>query len=123
MQAPQAVTGIPPGLEYMGNLDQIIVKQRIELMEGMQQLFYVIVSVFILSSLLSFFVIVAFVVLSSLLPSLCHRSCRCFVIVAVIVCHRCCRYFVIVAVVVISSLSSLVCHRCVRCSISNNSFI
>ena len=79
MEAPQAVTGIPPGLEYMGNLDQIIVKQRIELMEGMQQLFYVIVSVFILSSLLSF---VFF--LSPLRSLFCHRCCRCFVIVAVV---------------------------------------
>lgn len=76
MEAPQAVTGIPHGLEYMGNLDQLIVKQRIELMEGMQQLFYVIVSVFILSSLLSF--------LSPLRSLFCHRCCRRFVIVAVV---------------------------------------
>lgn len=33
MSAPQAVTGAPPGLEYLGALDQIIVKQRVELLE------------------------------------------------------------------------------------------
>lgn len=33
MQSPQGVTGIPPGLEYMSALDQIIVKQRIEILE------------------------------------------------------------------------------------------
>lgn len=35
MSAPQAVTGAPPGLEYLGALDQIIVKQRVELLESM----------------------------------------------------------------------------------------
>lgn len=34
MSAPQAVTGAPPGLEYLGALDQIIVKQRVELLES-----------------------------------------------------------------------------------------
>lgn len=33
MQSPQGVTGIPPGLEYMSALDQIIVKQKIEILE------------------------------------------------------------------------------------------
>nr|XP_022332744.1 phospholipid scramblase 1-like isoform X2 [Crassostrea virginica] len=33
MVAPQGLSGIPPGLEYMSSLDQLIVKQRVELME------------------------------------------------------------------------------------------
>lgn len=33
MQSPQGITGIPPGLEYMSALDQIIVKQKIEILE------------------------------------------------------------------------------------------
>ncbi|XP_061172756.1 phospholipid scramblase 1-like [Saccostrea echinata] len=33
MATPQSVTGIPQGLEYLSALDQIIVKQRVELLE------------------------------------------------------------------------------------------
>ena len=34
MAQPQAVTGAPPGLGYLAALDQIIIKQRVELLEG-----------------------------------------------------------------------------------------
>ena len=38
MEAPQGVSGIPPGLEYMSSLDQLIVKQRIEFGESKKRL-------------------------------------------------------------------------------------
>ena len=34
-------TGCPPGLEYLTAIDQLIVKQQIELLEGMQLKTYV----------------------------------------------------------------------------------
>ena len=34
MQAPAAVPGCPPGLEYMTQIDQLVVKQQIELLES-----------------------------------------------------------------------------------------
>ena len=40
MVAPQVLSGIPPGLEYMSSLDQLIVKQRVELMESKEWLLY-----------------------------------------------------------------------------------
>ena len=40
MEAPQGLSGIPPGLEYMSSLDQLIVKQRVELMESKEWLLY-----------------------------------------------------------------------------------
>ena len=40
MEAPQGLSGIPPGLEYMSSLDQLIVKQRIDLLECKEWLLY-----------------------------------------------------------------------------------
>ena len=35
MPAPQAPMGCPPGLEYLAAIDQVLVQQQIELLEGM----------------------------------------------------------------------------------------
>ena len=35
MPAPQAPMGCPPGLEYLTAIDQVLVQQQIELLEGM----------------------------------------------------------------------------------------
>ena len=35
MPAPQAPLGCPPGLEYLSAIDQVLVQQQIELLEGM----------------------------------------------------------------------------------------
>lgn len=35
MQAPGAIPGCPPGLEYLAQIDQLIVKQQIELLEAL----------------------------------------------------------------------------------------
>ena len=34
MPAPQAPMGCPPGLEYLTAIDQVLVQQQIELLEG-----------------------------------------------------------------------------------------
>ncbi len=34
MQAPQAPVGCPPGLEYLSQVDQLLVHQQIELLES-----------------------------------------------------------------------------------------
>ena len=34
MQAPQAPAGCPPGLEYLTQVDQLLVNQQIELLES-----------------------------------------------------------------------------------------
>lgn len=34
MPAPQAPIGCPPGLEYLSAIDQVLVQQQIELLEG-----------------------------------------------------------------------------------------
>ena len=34
MPAPQAPLGCPPGLEYLTTIDQVVVQQQIELLEG-----------------------------------------------------------------------------------------
>ena len=34
MPAPQAPLGCPPGLEYLTTIDQVLVQQQIELLEG-----------------------------------------------------------------------------------------
>lgn len=34
MQAPPAPTNCPPGLEYLTQIDQLLVKQQVELLEG-----------------------------------------------------------------------------------------
>ena len=33
MSAPQAPTGCPPGLEYLTQIDQLLVQQQVELLE------------------------------------------------------------------------------------------
>ena len=35
MTIPQAPPGCPPGLEYLTQIDQVLVKQQVELLEGM----------------------------------------------------------------------------------------
>lgn len=35
MPIPQAPVGCPPGLEYLTQIDQLLVKQQVELLEGM----------------------------------------------------------------------------------------
>ena len=35
MQAPQAPPNCPPGLEYLASVDQLLVKQKVEGLEGM----------------------------------------------------------------------------------------
>lgn len=37
MQAPQANTNCPPGLEYLTMIDQLLVHQKVELLEGWLQ--------------------------------------------------------------------------------------
>ncbi len=34
MQAPQAIAGCPPGLEYLTQVDQLLVHQQVELLES-----------------------------------------------------------------------------------------
>jgi len=34
MPAPQAPVGCPPGLEYLSAVDQVLVQQQLELLEG-----------------------------------------------------------------------------------------
>ena len=34
MPAPQAPVGCPPGLEYLSQIDQLLVHQQVELLEG-----------------------------------------------------------------------------------------
>jgi hypothetical protein len=34
MQAPPPIPGIPPGLEYLMQLDQLLVHQQVEMFEG-----------------------------------------------------------------------------------------
>jgi hypothetical protein len=34
MQAPPPIPGIPPGLEYLTRIDQLLVHQQVEMFEG-----------------------------------------------------------------------------------------
>ena len=34
MAKPQGIPGCPPGLEYLAQVDQLLVKQQVELLEG-----------------------------------------------------------------------------------------
>ena len=34
MPRPQGIAGCPPGLEYLTQIDQLLVQQKVELMEG-----------------------------------------------------------------------------------------
>ena len=34
MPAPAVMSGVPPGLEYLSQIDQLLVNQQIELLEG-----------------------------------------------------------------------------------------
>ena len=40
MPAPQAPMGCPPGLEYLSAIDQVLVQQQIELLEGIPLTLY-----------------------------------------------------------------------------------
>ena len=40
MAAPEQVSGCPPGLEYLTQIDQLLVNQQIELLEGKQTLLH-----------------------------------------------------------------------------------
>lgn len=53
MPPPQAPMGCPPGLEYLTAIDQVLVQQQIELLEG---------TLFMYSSYLNNFIIQKFVV-------------------------------------------------------------
>ena len=35
MQAPAVIPNCPPGLEYLTQIDQLLIKQQVELLEGM----------------------------------------------------------------------------------------
>jgi len=37
MQAPQGSENCPPGLEYLTQVDQLLIKQQVELLEGMAE--------------------------------------------------------------------------------------
>lgn len=37
MQAPQPPPNCPPGLEYLTQIDQLLIKQEVELLEGMSR--------------------------------------------------------------------------------------
>jgi len=39
MQAPPAIPGIPPGLEYLTQIDQLLVHQQVELFESTKLFF------------------------------------------------------------------------------------
>jgi len=38
MPAPEPISGIPPGLEYLAQIDQVLVHEQVDLFEGMRQL-------------------------------------------------------------------------------------
>ena len=40
MQAPPPPANCPPGLEYLTQVDQLLIKQQVELLEGMYFLLY-----------------------------------------------------------------------------------
>ena len=40
MQKPQAPYGCPPGLEYLSQINQLLVHQQVELLEGKDDLWY-----------------------------------------------------------------------------------
>lgn len=41
MQRPQGIPGCPPGLEYLCQIDQLLVKQQVELLEGRLELLFI----------------------------------------------------------------------------------
>ena len=40
MEAPSGVPDCPPGLEYLTKVDQLLVHQQVELLEGMIHLYF-----------------------------------------------------------------------------------
>jgi len=42
MARPPALTGVPTGLEYLTQVDQVLVHQQVEIFEGLSQLYAVI---------------------------------------------------------------------------------
>lgn len=40
MQAPAVIPNCPPGLEYLTQIDQLLIKQQVELLEGMLDSIY-----------------------------------------------------------------------------------
>jgi len=38
MASPGSIPGCPPGLEYLTQLDQVLMHQQVELFEGIQQM-------------------------------------------------------------------------------------
>jgi len=44
MARPPGIAGVPPGLEYLTQVDQILVHQQVEIFEGLSPVSYVIAS-------------------------------------------------------------------------------